>query len=326
MPTVAIIGAGGIGSRHLQSLSKIKIPLKIFVVDPIFKALKIAKKMLDENTPPVNITINISYVNNIKSIPNKIDIAIIATNADVRKIVFTNLVQQTKVQYVIFEKVAFQSVKEFQEVINILDDLGINSWVNCTRRMFPFYKKLKGIFAVENKVEIHYSGSNWGLGCNAIHFLDLFAYLTGQIQLTIDFSGLNKNIYPAKRNDVVEFGGTLKAKTQRNDILSITDYKNSCKNSNEILTSKNFHYHIIHSEGIVIFKSKDCGWVKSNSNFSMPYQSELTHILVMDILNNGVCDLTPIYESFEIHKSMLGAFNKHLKSVTGKKYLKTPVT
>ena len=48
MPTIVIIGAGGIGSRHLQSLSNIKIPLQIFVVDPILKALKIAKKMLEE--------------------------------------------------------------------------------------------------------------------------------------------------------------------------------------------------------------------------------------------------------------------------------------
>ena len=58
----------------------------------------------------------------------------------------------------------------------------------------------------------------------------------------------------------------------------------------------------------------------------MTYQSELTHILVMEILNNGVCDLTPIYESFQIHKSLLEEFNKHLKRVPGKNYLKTPLT
>ena len=127
-------------------------------------------------------------------------------------------------------------------------------------------------------------------------------------------------MYPAKRNDVIEFGGTLKAKTPRNDILSIIDYKDSHKSNNEILSSENFHYKIRHSEGRVIFKSKESGWLESSSSYSMPLQSELTNILVMDLLNSGVCDLTPIYESFEIHKSMLEAFKKHLKRVTGKNY------
>ena len=72
MPTIVIIGAGGIGSRHLQSLSKIKIPLQIFVVDPILKALKIAKKMLEESIPPDNHSKHTKYISNIKSIPNDI--------------------------------------------------------------------------------------------------------------------------------------------------------------------------------------------------------------------------------------------------------------
>ena len=326
MPTIVIIGAGGIGSRHLQSLSKIKIPLQIFVVDPILKALKIAKNMLEESTPPYNHSKHTKYISNIKSIPKSIDIAIISTNADVRKIVFTDLVQLVKVKYVIFEKVAFQSVEEFQEVIRILDDLEIKSWVNCTRRMFPFYKKLRDIFSTENKVEIHYSGSNWGLGCNSIHLLDLFAYLTGQYHLTIDSSGLDKKMYPAKRNNVIEFGGKLTAKTQRNDLLTIIDYKESHEKINKIIASENFHYNFLHSEGKVIFKSKDCGWLNNNSTFSIPYQSELTHFLVMDLLNSGICDLTPIYESFEIHKSMLEAFRKHLNGVTGEYYTRVPIT
>ena len=326
MPTIVIIGAGGIGSRHLQSLSNIKIPLRIFVVDPNVKALKIAKKLLDGNTPSENNSKNAKYISDIKSIPNSIDIAIISTNADERKIVFTDLVQQVKVKYLIFEKVAFQSVEEFQEVITILDDLEIKSWVNCTRRMFPFYKKLRGIFSTEKNIEIHYSGSNWGLGCNSIHLLDLLAYLTGQYHLAIDSSGLDKKMYPGKRKNMIEFGGKLKIKTPRNDLLTIIDYKELHEDSSEIIITDKFHYKILHSEGRVIFKSKESGWLESSSSYSMPLQSELTNILVMDLLNSGVCNLTPINESCEIHKSMLEAFKKHLNRVTGKNYARVPIT
>ena len=326
MPTILIIGAGGIGSRHLQSLLKIIIPIQIFVVDPNLKALNIAKKMLDEIATNNNHSKHTKYVNNIKSIPKNIDIAIISTNADVRKIVFINLVQRVKVKYVIFEKVAFQSVEDFKEVISMLDDLEIKSWVNCTRRMFPFYKKLRDVFSTENKVEIHYSGSNWGLGCNSIHLLDLFAYLTGESHFTIDISGLDKKMYPAKRNSMIEFGGKLKVKTSRNDVLTLIDYKESHEKSSKILKTEKFHYKILSSEGILIFKSKESGWLESSFSYSMPFQSELTNILVMDLLNIGVCDLTPIYESYEIHKSMLEAFKKHLNGVTGENYARVPIT
>ena len=46
----------------------------------------------------------------------------------------------------------------------------------------------------------------------------------------------------------------------------------------------------------------------------------------MDLLNSGFCNLTPIYESFEIHKSMLEAFKKHLNGVTGENYARIPIT
>jgi len=325
MPCIAIIGAGGIGARHLQSFAKINIPLQIFIVDPNHNALKIAKKLFDETCSDKHL-ISTTYISNTTLIPKSIEIAIIATDAEVRKKVFIDLVQKIKVKFVIFEKVAFQSVEDFQEVINMVNDLKIKSWVNCTRRMFPFYKKLRNIFSTEKKLDIQFRGSNWGLGCNSIHLLDLFAYLSGQYKLTVDYLGLDKKTYPAKRNNMIEFGGELKAKTPRDDVLSIIDYKDPHKSNNEILASENYHFHIFHSEQKIIFKSKEFGWEKNNSSYSMPYQSELTNILVMDILNFGVCDLTPIKESFEIHKSMLEAFKKHLKRFTGKNYTRIPIT
>ena len=43
-PHIAIIGAGQIGSRHLQGLTKIKQSINITVIDPNPAALKMAKK------------------------------------------------------------------------------------------------------------------------------------------------------------------------------------------------------------------------------------------------------------------------------------------
>ena len=55
--------------------------------------------------------------------------------------------------------------------------------------------------------------------------------------------------------------------------------------------------------------------------FNMPLQSELTAKLAEQILDCGHSDLTPLDESYLLHRPMLDAFNAHLSSI-----LKEPVT
>jgi ornithine cyclodeaminase/alanine dehydrogenase-like protein (mu-crystallin family) len=47
MRQLVIVGAGNIGSRHLQALKLVKTPLKIHVIDPSMNALKISKERYD---------------------------------------------------------------------------------------------------------------------------------------------------------------------------------------------------------------------------------------------------------------------------------------
>ena len=44
-----VVGCGGIGSRHLQALCKIDIPVKIFAVDTSEKSLKNVEKKIKSN-------------------------------------------------------------------------------------------------------------------------------------------------------------------------------------------------------------------------------------------------------------------------------------
>ena len=45
---IFIIGAGQIGSRHLQALRAVRIPLKISVIDPSTESLDLAKQRYEE--------------------------------------------------------------------------------------------------------------------------------------------------------------------------------------------------------------------------------------------------------------------------------------
>ena len=46
--SIAVIGAGEVGSRHLQALALLKRPVKIFVVDPSNESLRIAKERFQQ--------------------------------------------------------------------------------------------------------------------------------------------------------------------------------------------------------------------------------------------------------------------------------------
>ena len=93
MKKIIIIGAGNIGSRHIQALKSVKTPLKIHVIDPSVKALKISKERYDSIHPDI-LNHEISYSRDLNIQDDQIDIAIIATTSKVRRGVIENLLER----------------------------------------------------------------------------------------------------------------------------------------------------------------------------------------------------------------------------------------
>ena len=118
MKNLVIIGAGQIGSRHLQGLAKINDDLNITVIDPSSESLETAKERYFQ----VDRLNNFCEVNFRKDIPKfqKLDIAIIATSSKLRKKVIKDLLVNSEPNYFIIEKVAFQNLEDFEEIKNIL--------------------------------------------------------------------------------------------------------------------------------------------------------------------------------------------------------------
>ena len=144
-----------------------------------------AKRLFNEmNVNP--LIHNVSFFKSINSLKYDIDVAIISTNADIRRKVVENLLEKVDVKYLILEKVAFQSIQDFEIVIKLLDKKNTKGWVNCTRRIYPFFRNLRQKTIQEKKITMDVRGSNWGLASNAIHMVDLFSFLTEQKEVTID--------------------------------------------------------------------------------------------------------------------------------------------
>ena len=317
---IAIIGAGQLGSRHLQGLAKINQAIDITVIEPNPDALDLAKKRYVDI--PVNPLVrSVSYKSSLKGLSQDLDLAIIATNADVRRIVIENLLGKTQVKYLILEKVVFQSVCDFEAIIQFLKVKRVKAWVNCVRRIVPFFRNLREKTITADKVQIIAKGSKWGMASNAIHLLDLFAFLTGQTEICIDGTCLDHNIYESQRNGFLEFGGLLLAKTVRGDILELTDERDKGGLSSKL---------IIKFGGQNIEVNQSAGFFRrylqhpedaKKKPYHMPLQSEITAKLAEQILDFGNSDLTTLDESYLLHRPMLDAFNAHLSSI-----LKEPVT
>jgi predicted dehydrogenase len=115
MYNIAIIGLGNIGARHLQSLAGIKKKLNIFVITRSHDALlKINKKYFSKNQA------GLIHCSSVEKIKENLDLAIIATNSDIRYNITERLIRKVKIKAIIFEKVLFQTIKEYHDIIPLL--------------------------------------------------------------------------------------------------------------------------------------------------------------------------------------------------------------
>ena len=207
-----------------------------------------------------------------------------------------------------------------------MEEMVIKVWVNCVRRMYPFFEELKKRTVNCSKVSLLVEGSNWGLACNTIHMLDLIAFLTDQTKFEIDVSNLIPKVYESKREGFIELGGELRAESQRGDTLVLVD-KRSYKMPQKILI--NFDgviFEIYEGYGFFLEYPENHLEQQIESRFKVPLQSELTGKLAEQILYTGNSHLINLDESYLLHKPLLEAFNGHISSILNKQIEICPIT
>jgi len=326
MKNVVIIGAGQLGSRHLQGLSKIDIPINITVIDISKEALKIAEDRFKEVESNTNVQ-SVVFSNDNQCIERqKIDLAIIATNSDIRYKIIKELLVHNSVKYFLLEKVVFQNPDNFIEIIQLFKKKQIKAWVNCPRRIYPFYIKLKNEIQSSSKINMVVQGGNWGLGCNSIHYFDLLAYLTNSADLKVNTDFLDNIVLnDYKRKGFIEFTGSIVGKIQNSTIYLFAHPKSG----NDIITIKSDSLLAIINEATgetnISRQSNDWKWETTVEKI-VYYQSELTNIVASEILSTGNCNLTSLEESYKLHNPFLRGLNDHLEKITKIKYINCPIT
>jgi len=324
MKVIAIIGAGQIGSRHLEGLSKINIPIRVEVVDPSSSSIDVAIKRLEEANHSSNIR-EVRFRKSIEELPEVIDFAILSTSADIRACVLKKLLSRCIVKNLLLEKVLFQKLEDYAEIAQLLNQLGVMTWVNHPRRLFPFYHELKTRLAKSTMLSYQVQGGAWGLACNGLHLLDHLAFLSGGDGLEVFSDGLDRRIQRSKREGFVEFSGLLHGRLGGNPFAIFCHEAPSpmlitiCADNETLVIDEGY--------GFVRMSSKEGGWKwEQREERIIRFQSELTSRVVEEVIATGMCDLPSYAEAVKLHFPFLRCLIAHLEKTKNIKYACCPIT
>lgn len=318
---VIIIGCGNIGFRHFEGLLKIDLPLIIYVIDPNEEALDKVKKYYKESKSKEKICYMFETIQNI---PDVIDLCIIATSSKFRLAVAESVLKMTTVKYLILEKVLFQKVSDYDEMSFLLKKYEVEGcWVNCPLRTIPIFKELKEKINT-NDLIYHVEHNNFNIGCNSIHQLDVFSFLTNCLDVKIETSKL-ESIIESKRKGYLEVLGTLTGCTNKGDKLIISSRNQS---------SPDYFIKMIFNEEIwTIFPLMGKFIIKKIHNneiiekaFNYPKQSDITSLLVTDLLLLGKCSLSDYETSKKLHLILIKNLNTFFSKVLGHEVTECPIT
>lgn len=297
---IAIIGAGQLGSRHLQGLKKASVPMNIYVLDASTESLGICEQRYNEIAENKLIG-KIVFTTQWDEIPASIDIAIVATGSKPRCTIIHELVEKHQCRMLILEKFLFPKMSDYDDITNLFQIKNVRAWVNCSRRYFACYQNLRDVLANDGPLTFVLEGKNWGLCCNSIHQIDLFAFLSGAKKISFDCSGIDPILYESKRAGYIEMTGTIKGVADNGSSLQISSFAEF--DGTGKLSIKSQHHYVEILEGLN--KMYIDGMEEPMNMF---YQSDLTGKYVEDLSSTHSLPLASYEESTNLHQQILPHF------------------
>ncbi len=314
---VLLSGAGQLGSRYLQGLAKCLIPLDIYVHDVQPAALAVAEQRWHEVVTAETLH-GVTFHTTIQELPRQFDVAIIATTAQVRPQLIGDIAAHSAVQYWILEKVLAQSDAGLDDILAKTANC-TKAWVNTPRRMLPWHKEIKAHLARTQPMVMKVDGGLWGLACNSIHFLDLFAWWTGTTLEAINTDRLADKWIESKRAGNWEVLGTITARFSGGETITLHAQQGEVVYTFE-LTDPPHVWHMIEQAGT---SSRSDGLKISGR---IPFQSELSGALIESILKDGECGLPSLAESVDIHRVFIRSMLQHWRRTMDADASSIPIT
>jgi hypothetical protein len=306
---IAVIGAGQLGSRHLQALMKLNFKTALYVVEPCEESVARTKSRLAECGE--NADISTIFCREVEELPKTLDLVIIATGSAVRSMLTKRLLVHAQVRYLVLEKFLFQTLDEYDEIGDLIRQRGVTTYVNCPRRMFDYYHQLRELLADEKILRFSVIGGNWGMGCNAIHFLDIFAYLAGCDDFELE-DRLDPGYIDSKRPGYIEFTGAIGGRFACGSEIELVGDRRGGNPPEILIQSEKHNIWLRESGGVMQIADADSRWTYREEKITIQFQSGLSNLVAEELIHGGRCELTPFDTSAKYHKVMLTLCLKHL--------------
>jgi len=173
-----IIGLGNIGMRHFQSLSNLDGLANFYLVDPKFRKKNNTSADALKNRYITKGRKNIFFYKDVEDINLKeifFDLTIIASNSDMRFFLFEKVVLFTNTKYIILEKFLFNKLIHYKKAILYCKQKKqvcfVNQWLCQSTKIRKILNKFKN-----HELDVTVEGTEWGMACNIVHFIDLIRY------------------------------------------------------------------------------------------------------------------------------------------------------
>ena len=209
-----IIGFGGMGCRHAQSLLKLEESEAVYVIEPF-------DDVYEKNVGVIQAGDNnmLKRLDSLGELEDFIDFVVLATTADVRFKLFKEVLKKQP-KTILLEKVVFQSRQQFEDAIFLAEQHQVQVLGNLPNRYSTNYQGIKesGVRILSMKVV----GPAFGLLCNAVHYIDLFQFLTNSKSISHANSQGWLETQNKRGNHFIEGEGTMTFYSDHNVSLEIT--------------------------------------------------------------------------------------------------------
>ncbi|MDO8877147.1 MAG: Gfo/Idh/MocA family oxidoreductase [Pseudolabrys sp.] len=207
---ILVVGAGQIGSRHIQALATTEGVGAVTAVDPGAASRDTALARWRDVPGHAGKTLTLAARLAEVSRVDKFDLAIIATSAPGRVEILKDIVA-LGVRRVLSEKLLFQSVAQLDVAVALCADSGVSLYPNYVYRFVSPWaavaQQLKG-----RPFTLNVAAGDIGLATNVPHWLDMFQFLAGRAAVTQVGITLSKPPYASKRGGgLLEIAGAASA-------------------------------------------------------------------------------------------------------------------
>lgn len=304
MKNIIVIGAGQLGSRHLQALKKSKFDSNIYVVDPNLESLELSRQRYEQISEGSGLH-SVCFLKELTDVHKKqIDLAIIATNSNVRFAVLNQLLSNCSCAAVVLEKVLFTKPDDYLKSIELVERHFSHAWVNCCMRQIGIYRDVYTKLSKAGAINCYVSASRFGLLTNLIHYVDYICWMTGQYKFTVDVSRLGEDFFLSKRPPFKELTGSLMVNFADGSCGHFVSFEQGVNPIVVELSSASGRYIVRETEGKAWVSDSQSNGQWSEIDAPITPQSILTKDLAESIFSSGTCYLPTLKESCKVHMNL----------------------